>query len=451
VRKILLSLAIVGIAPFSYADQDEVLPRISKEAAQSDASASDSPWAVSAQLTNITQKHDVFRSPYSGTNSLTANGRMEETTDMTLFAGVRLGANTELWLNPEIDQGFGLSNTLGVAGYPSGGAYKLGANTPYLRLPRAFIRHVISLGNTAENVDAAANQFAGSRSVENLTLTFGKFSVVDIFDTNTYAHDPRADFLNWSIIEAGAFDYAADVWGYTNGVAAEWNQQWGALRAGLFQLSPEPNSKITGIKTAQYSFITEWEKRIAWQGHPGKIKLLGFINRANMSTYQDALKLAALTGNTPDVALTRHMNSNVGYSLNIEQELANDLGLFVRLSKNRGDKEAYEFTDINQSASMGLALKGDRWGRHDDTLGIAAVVNGLSSDAKQYFSAGGLGVLIGDGRLHYAPETIFEAYYAMKLHPQLTLSIDFQHITNPAYNRDRGPVSVYGARFHAEF
>ncbi|MDP9109454.1 MAG: carbohydrate porin, partial [Pseudomonadota bacterium] len=179
-------------------------------------------WAVHGQLTNVTQGHRQFHSPYSGTNSLRADGRTEETTDLTLYLGARLWEGAEIWINPEIDQGFGLTGTVGMAGFPSGEAYKIGANTPYLRVPRLFVRQVFALPGARNTVDGAANQLGGTRAANNLTVTVGKFSVVDIFDTNSYAHDPRADFMNWAVIDAGAVDYAADAWGFTYGAAAEW-------------------------------------------------------------------------------------------------------------------------------------------------------------------------------------------------------------------------------------
>ena len=216
-------------------------------------------WAVHGQVTNITQKHSTFAASYNGTNSLSPNGRTEETTDVTLFTGIGLWHGAELWINTEIDQGFGFNNTLGVAGFPNGGAYKLGANVPYLRIPRAFVRQVISLGGATERVESTANQLEGSRTADSLTLTAGRFAVSDMFDTNTYAHDPRADFLNWTIIDAGAFDYAADSWGYTFGGAAEWKQSWWTLRGGIFQLSAIPNGKVIGIDFSQFSVITEAE------------------------------------------------------------------------------------------------------------------------------------------------------------------------------------------------
>lgn len=408
-------------------------------------------WAVHGQFTNVTQRHPSFTSPYSGANSLQPNGRAEETTDITLYLGRRLWRGAELWLNPEIDQGFGLNDTVGMAGFPSGEAYKVGANTPYLRLPRAFIRQVIPLGGSAEDKPSAANQLAGPMPANNLVLTVGRFSVVDIFDTNSYAHDPRADFLNWSVIDAGAFDYAADAWGYTYGAAAEWTQDWWTLRGGLFQLSRVPNGKVTGVDFSQYMLTGEAEARHQWRGHPGKVKVLAFLNRARMGNYRDAVQLASQTGDTPDMSLVRRKRSRPGLSINVEQELSSDLGAFLRASVNDGSKEAYEFTEINRSLAAGLSMKGNRWARPDDTVGLAAVVNGLSGAARSYFAAGGLGILIGDGALDYGPEKIVETWYSMKVNRHISVALNYQHVNNPAYNRDRGPVSIYSLRVHSEF
>ena len=408
-------------------------------------------WALHGQVTNVTQSHPRFTSPYSGTNSLIANGRTEETTDITLYAGVRLWRGAEFWINPEIDQGFGLSNTVGMAGFPSGEAYKIGANVPYPRLPRVFLRQVIPLSGELVKMESSANQLAGSKAANNVTLTIGKFSVTDIFDTNTYAHDPRGDFLNWSIIDAGAFDYAADAWGFTYGAAAEWTQDAWTLRGGVFQLSKVPNGKIVNVDFSQYMLVTELEQRYQMRGHPGKAKLLAFVNRGRMGAYRDALQLAQLAGDTPDTGLVRRFASRPGVTINLEQELAPDLGMFLRASLNNGTKEAYEFTEINRSISGGLSLKGGRWGRDDDTFGLAGVVNGLSSDARRYFANGGIGILIGDGGQTYGAEKVLETYYSMRVNRHVTLAVNYQHVNNPAYNRDRGPVSIFGVRAHAEF
>lgn len=443
-------LSILFTSNVVYAGVDE--PALAAEAKPAEPASTESEnWAVHGQLTNITQGHSTFTSPYSGTNSLLPDGRTEETSDITLMLGRRLWAGAELWIDTELDQGFGFSNTLGVAGFPNGGAYKVGANTPYLRVPKAFIRQVISLGGEPQAIESGANQFSGNQTTDNVTITVGKFAVPDVFDTNSYAHDPRADFMNWTVIEAGAFDYAADSWGYTYGAAAEWTQDWWTLRAGVFQLSTIPNGKVTGVDFGENSVLVETEQRHSWMGHPGKIKLLAWINHGRMGSYQDAVKLAQQTGSVPMTESVRRVSSRPGIVFNAEQELTSDLGGFFRLSANRGDKEAYEFTDVNQSLSTGLALKGDRWNRHDDVIGLAAVVNRLSGDAQAYFAAGGLGVLVGDGRLNYAPEKIIETYYAMNITAYATLSLDYQHISNPAYNQDRGPVAVYGVRLHGNF
>ena len=409
-----------------------------------------SPWSLGAQLTYVNQWHPDFHAPYSGANSMDSSARNTNTTDITLFLGRRLWKGAEFWINPEIDQGFGLSNTVGMAGFPSGEAYKVGENRPYLRLPRAFVRHVIELGGDSKETADGVNQFANHYSTNNVTITIGHFSVTDIFDNNSYAHDARNDFLNWSIIDAGTFDYAADSWGFTNGAAVEWNQNDWTLRGGFFQMSAVPNQKVTGLHLEQNSIVAELEHRHDWNGHPGKIRVPGFVNRADMGDYRDAAQLGQQTGATPDTALVRHRAANPGLSLNLEQEMTDDIGVFARIGVNGGKKEAYEFTDINRTVSGGLSMNGRRWGREQDRFGLAAAVNVLSPEAKAYFAADGMGVLVGDGQLNYGSERIVEAFYSAALTRQVHLTVDIQHVTNPAYNRDRGPFPVYGVRLHAE-
>jgi len=408
-------------------------------------------WNIYGQGTFVDQFHPTFTAPYSGPNSLHASNSNAETADLTLLLGHRLWDGAEFWANPELDQGFGLSNTLGVAGFTSGEAYKIGANRPYIRLPRLFVRQVFNLGGEIQTVDAGPNQIAGATTTDNVTLTIGKVSVVDIFDTNSYAHDPRGDFFNWSIVDGGAFDYAADSWGFTNGFAAEWARADWTLRGGVFQMSEQPNAKVSGIHFHNFSSVIELEQRHEWFTHPGKIKFLVFANRADMASYDDAVALGQATHSTPDVSLVRRYSTNPGAVLNIEQELLSNVGAFARISANGGKKEAYEFTEINRSVSTGVALQGALWGRAEDKLGFAGVINALSSDAKRYFSAGGMGILIGDGKLNYAPEKIIESYYALHLIDTLILTADYQRVINPAYNQDRGPVSVYALRLHADF
>ncbi|MGD0192211.1 MAG: carbohydrate porin [Rhizomicrobium sp.] len=420
-------------------------------AADADTDTSPEEWSLHFQTTFTDQFHPAFTSPYRGTNSLDPGSRGDETFDLTIFAGMRLWRGGEAYVNPEVDQGFGLSDTYGVAGFPSGEAYKIGDTHPYVKLPRLFIRQTFDLGGEVQRTDPGANQLGGTRTADNLIITIGKISVPDIFDANTYAHDPRHDYLNWTILDAGAFDYAADSWAYTYGGAAEWTQSWWSLRTGLFDLSKVPNMPHLETGFRQFEIDAEAEERHTLFGHDGRLKLLGFINRGRMGDYNDAIALGLKTHTTPNTALVRNYASRPGASLNFEQHLAGDLGMFARASINDGSKETYEFTDVNQSVSAGLSLNGNSWSRASDTVGAGAVANGISDSAQHYFAAGGLGILIGDGRLpHYSTENILETYYSAQLTKWVTASADYQLVLNPAYNPQRGPVSVLGARLHAE-
>jgi high affinity Mn2+ porin len=219
----------------------------------------------------------------------------------------------------------------------------------------------------------------------------------------------------------------------------------------VFALSRVPNQRELDRSFKQFELVAEAEERHTWLNHPGKLKLLAFNNRGRMGTYDDAVSLALATGAVPDTSQVRHMASRPGIAANLEQGLGADLGLFARASLNDGSKEAFEFTEINRSLAAGLSLTGNRWDRSQDTVGVAAVVNGLSTAARRYFAAGGIGILIGDGQLpHYGFEKIVETYYAAHVTGHLTISGDFQYVVNPAYNADRGPVSIFGLRLHAE-
>jgi high affinity Mn2+ porin len=410
-------------------------------------------WAVHAQSTFTTQFHPGFTAAYSGMNSLDAHAQGRETFDATLYAGLRPWDGAEIWVNPEIDQGFGLNNTLGVAGFPSAEAYKVGSWLPYFEFHRLFLRQTINLGGESEKIDGDLNQFAGSQTADRIVLTAGKFSVTDIFDTNQYAHDPRNDFLNWSIVDAGSFDYAANAWGFTYGVAAEWYQDWWTIRTGVFNLSNIPNStNIDPDFFDQYQLVEELEERHELWAQPGKFKVLGFLSHGRMGSYDEATAIALQTGQAADIAGVRATHNRGGVSLNLEQQVASDLGVFARAGWAQGSYEAFEFTDIDKTVSLGGSLDGTRWGRADDRVGLAFVVNDASSAAKQFFAAGGLGILVGDGQLlHSGPEQIVETYYSLAAFSFAKLSLDYQFVVNPGYNRDRGPVSIFGVRFHAEF
>ena len=407
-------------------------------------------FAIHGQTTFLEQYVFPFRAPYAGPNSLTPNqGR--ETWDATAYLGFRLWDGAEFWVDPEIDQGFGLNGTLGIAGFPSGEAYKVGESVPYARIPRAFIRQTIDLGGDSQKVDAAANQFGGSQTANRLVITIGKFGVSDIFDNNKYAHDPRADFMNWTLIDTGTFDYAADAWGYTYGAAAEWYQGDWVFRGGLFDLSVVPNSAELDTSFQQFQWIAEVERRYELWGQPGKLAVTGFLTRGRMGSFADAIALFQETGAAADITAVRHYNGRGGVSLNLEQQITEELGLFARAGIANGGIEPYNFTDVDRTVAAGLSLTGKQWGRPDDTVGIAGVINGISGVHQEFFNDGGLGILVGDGKLpHPGPEQIIEAYYKLPV-SFWKLSLDYQFVVNPGYNEDRGPVSIVAARLHAEF
>jgi high affinity Mn2+ porin len=423
------------------------------QAAGPDDTASPAPeaWAMHGQFTYVEQESDKFNAPYAGANSLSPD-RGAETTDATLYVGVRLWPAAELWLTPEVDQGRGLDDTLGLAGFPSAEAYKVGHNQPYLRLPRAFVRASLDLDEPTLKLDPAALQLGGLTSPNRWVFTLGKFGVTDIFDTNQYAHDARNDFLNWTAVDAATFDYAADAWGFTVGAAVEWYQGPWTLRGGWFDLSNVPNSEHLDPGFHEFQWVGEIERRYQWFGQAGRALVTVYDSRGRMGLYSDALALGEATGGTPSTADVRRYRSRLGISLALEQPLSEDVGVFARLGKAAGNVETFEFTDVDRTVSLGGALKGSSWGRGDDTLGLIGIDNGVSSVFEQYLAAGGLGVLIGDGRLpHPGAEQIIETYYSVAALSYAHLTFDYQWVKNPAYNTDRGPVSIFAIRVHAQF
>jgi high affinity Mn2+ porin len=421
-------------------------------------------WSIHAQATDTQQYHGAFPAAYSGPQSLSAFPDTAKTVDATLFIGKRLWRGGEIYIDPELDQGFGLgfpgtggmpyNGTFGVAGFLSGEAYKIGSDSSYARIQRAFIRETIDLSGAETSIDPDINQLGGSETVRHLTLTAGKFSVTDVFDNNVYAHDTKNDFINWSIIDMGAFDYAADAWGYTYGLSAELASKQSTLRAGAFQLSAEPNQiAIESVPFREWSPIIEFEERTSFfGGHPGAIKLLAYGDYGFMGSYADALAAAAATGGVPNTANVRTAEHwKTGAGLNIAQEIAAHVGVFARLSAMNGTYEAYEFTDIDRSFSTGLSIDGGLYRRPNDGFGVAGSFNAISAPAQQYFAAGGVGILIGDGALSYAGERLLETYYKVGIGQVAAVTFDYQRVADPAYNIARGPASVYGLRYHVHF
>ena len=356
---------------------------------------------------------------------------------------------------------FGVGDAHGAAGYPSGEAYKAGSSAPYARVQRAFLRQTVDLGGDKQKVEADLNQFAAEPTENRLVFTIGKFAVVDIFDTNKYATSPKNDFLNWTATNAGTFDYAGDAWGFTYGGAAEWYQGRFTVRAGIFDLSATPaggalNATAYGLdpNLSQFQVVGEIEERHELWGQPGKLKLTGFLNRGRAGSFQDAVNIAAGTGIDPSLALAldRRFRNRPGVSLNLEQQVSETVGFFARAGYADGGVEPWDFTDVDRTALAGVSISGKQWGRPDDTVGFAMIVNGLANSHEAYFAAGGLGILVGDGGLPaYRLEKIVETYYNYALTPNIKLGLDYQVIMDPAYDGARGPVNLLAARLHWQF
>jgi len=407
------------------------------------------------QTTYIQQGYPAFHSPYLGENSFTPWAQTRQTWTASAFLGLRLWEGGELYYNPELLQGFGLHNTSGAAGFPNGEAQK--SNFPYPRYntSRLFVRQTLGFGGEQETVESAYGQMAQKRDVSRLTVQVGKFAVHDVFDNNAYAMDSRADFMNWSIWAAGAFDYPADKVGLTYGAVVELNQKHWALRIGYFLTGNQPNANELDMHLfTRGAYVTELETRYTVFSRPGKFRVAVWADTYFSGSYREAIDLTLISaGLDPNdaILLTRQARTKYGYYLNFEQALTDDVGIFGRWSWNNGKTEIAAFTDIDASLSFGTSIRGTSWGRPDDKIGLAGAINALSRDHRDFLAIGGLGILIGDGQINYRPEKILETFYAYNVNKWSTLTFDYQFIADLAHNADRGPVSVFSARLHAEF
>ncbi len=412
-------------------------------------------WEIHGQSTLIFQGYPPIRSPYEGTNSLPGVGQSRETWTTSAFLGVRLWQGGELYYNPELLQGFGLADTVGAGGFPNGEAQKSNFPFPRYNTSRLFLRQEFGLGGEREKVESEYGQLSGEKDVNRFTVQVGKFAVHDLFDTNDYAEDTRVDFMNWSIWAAGAYDYAADRLGLTYGVAAELNRAQWALRAGYFLMPTQSNGNLMDWNLfVRGGYVGELELRFRPYDRPGVLKLGAFLNTVFSGSYNEAVTLAygAATPADNTIAQTRQNRIKYGYYVNLQQQISDDIGLFGRWSWNDGQNEIMAFTDIDASFSGGLSIKGTRWGRPDDKIGVGGAINMLSAAHSSFLAAGGLGPLVGDGQLpNYSAEKVLEVYYALQLVRGLVATADYQLIVSPAYNADRGPVSIFSGRLRASF
>ncbi len=407
-------------------------------------------WSAHAQVTVIDQGHGGFAAAYSGAHSLRAGRESDTSTTASIFLCLRVWRGAELVVVPEIAGGRGLSGVTGVAGFPNGDIVRVADPQLKAYVARAFLRQTWAFGGDSEAVAPDAMRLGGERPISRLTLTTGKFAATDIFDDNTYSHDPRRQFMNWSLMDGANWDYPADTRGYSWGVAVELERPAWALRLGSFMVPLEANGMALDHDVrVDHGDVAEIEVRHRLLGPVGKLKLLLYQNHARMGTY--TLAEAQAGPLPPDVTTTRRNGTRkYGFGINLEQPLSVNIGVFARWGWNDGRTETWAFTEVDRTTSTGVQLAGMLWGRPGDTAGLAVVSNGLSPEHRDYLAAGGLGFLIGDGALDYGREEVAEAYYSLSPWRGVFLTGDFQYVANPAYSRARGPVAVWALRFHWE-
>jgi hypothetical protein len=419
-------------------------------------------WSLHAQVTSVYQWHPAFHADYSGLNSLNSNQEGALSLTATIFAGRKLWKGAAIYFNPELSGGEGLSHTLGVAGFPNGEIYRVGNPTPTPFVARAYFQQNIALPNSEVNMQSTdQNQLAGKIPASRITITIGKFCISDFFDDNTYSHDARSQFMNWSLMASGSWDFPADTRGYTSGFVIEVIKPLWAFRFSGVQVPTEANNLVMDWHLNKANSETaEFERRWMLEKHLGVVRADGFIDFSRAPYYKDAIH-AIETNDSAERALLVAVISGketwdtyggikYGFGINAEQEVFDGIGLFARGNWSDGHAATWAFTEIDNNAQLGISLNGAFWRRPTDNFGLAGVMNGLSPVHRQYLALGGYGFLIGDGALSYAPEAILETYYRAQLTSFLFVSLDYQFIANPGYNKVRGPVNVLGVRVHLE-
>ncbi len=406
--------------------------------------ATSSLWNWHLQNTVVVQSHGRFPALYSGPQSLTSTSETKQTVSLDVFAGVRLWRGAEFHADALVWQGFGLSHTLGVAGFPNNEAFKGGTELPGITLAHLLVQQTIGLGGGTEEIPDGQLQLAKTVDTHRLTLVAGKMSAKDLFDANTFANDGRTQFMNWALVSAGAWDFPADSLGYMPGFTADLHWDDWSWRYGFFQVPRVANGLASDPHFLEaWGMVTEVERR--WSS--GAVRLLFYANRANMRRFDEIADPSVTRG--PNAPPEYHIKPGVG--LNVEQKITTYIGAFSRVSWNNGETESWAYTDIDKSATLGVSINGKLWNRENDTFALAGVVDGISEGHRGYLAAGGMGVTVGDGTLRYGTEAILETYYDAHIWKTLHLTFDYSFIQNPAYNQDRGPVSVFAGRVHWEY
>ncbi|TWI99398.1 high affinity Mn2+ porin [Mucilaginibacter frigoritolerans] len=403
------------------------------------------------QQTVITQYKPPFTAAYSGQNSLSPLTETQTSITSTFFGAMRLWKGAEVFFNPELSGGSGLSKTTGIAGFPNGETFRVNSVAPAVYIARLYLKQTFEWGTDRDTIDADGNVLGGTRSKRYFSIAAGKYGMADFFDGNNFSHDPRSQFMNWALMDNGAWDYPANTRGYVLGLYTELGQPTWTLRFSFTMNVTQANSSIWDAKIAKANTQTvEYEKRYTIDGQKGTLRILGFLNNGKFGNYDQAI---AQNPKAPNVDSTQaYGRHKYGFGINTDQYLTKDFGVFAKASWNDGHTQTWFFTEIDRSITFGGELKGSQWNRPDDEVALAFIGDGLSGPHRNYLADGGYGFIIGDGKLNYAPEMIAEIYYKINAYQKkLFLTPDYQFIVNPAYNKDRGPVNVFSLRAHVEF
>lgn len=410
---------------------------------------------ISGQMNFIFQTHPDFTAKYSGRNSLISRYEKATSRVMTLYTGVRLNDSTEVLFDVEESGGAGLSNTLGVAGFPNLDVVRNPTLSKAPYIARVMIDKVFSFSDDKVENERGPFSLFNELPARRLEVRAGKFGMVDFFDQNSVGSDSHLQFTNWSIDDNGAYDYAADTRGYTWGAIADYeDRNWGLRFSEALMPKVANGIDFVWNLNKAHTENVEFELRHGLIPHKsGVIRLLGFSNHANMGVYRNAVaQFEAGEIAAPDItAHPWHTTQKYGFGVNVEQSLTSDLVAFGRWGWNNGRTESFVYTEIDSTFVEGLGLYGTRWHRKQDRAGIAFASNAISKDHQSYLAHGGYGFIIGDGALNYGRENILETYYTAHVWRGIYVAPGLQHVENPGYNRDRGPVIVPSFRLHVEY
>jgi high affinity Mn2+ porin len=414
-----------------------------------------SRYWISGQANIILQWHPSFPAEYSGTNSFRSHAENATSRLYTLYLGYELTKTTEVLVSVESAGGHGLSDALGLAGFVNLDVVRNPALGPTPYLARFVVRQIIPLSDERVATERGPFGLATSLPVRRIEIRVGKFSMVDYFDLNTYGTDSHLQFLNWTVDNNGAYDYAANTRGYTDGVILEYDDHWFSARFGEALMPKVANGLYLDADIARARAENlELEARGNIIAHrAGVVRFLSYLNHADMGNYREAIE-NYFDGevSTPSITSTRRQGRHrYGFGLNFEQDVASDAGLFGRLGWSDGRNESFAYTEVDRTLEIGAFTKGTAWKRKNDRAGATFVANALAGDHREYLALGGLGFLLGDGALDYGPEKIFEGFYTAHLWRGIFASFDIQHLNNPGYNKARGPVIVPGLRLHVDF